>query len=300
MRGNQNTQNMRTAEKQNNNTSENTVNEHQASVGMPQATPKAVTVLGDTLERKDGGWYWKDGVKEEKVHDLTTADLFNFRMASSDVIEVPQFKVQMHPELGWAASRGYELTFSRDGLANSEFLLRFPERRAERIMAYLVPKTEWDLRMARVIGVSYNNSDIPALSEKARALGYEWPASLAKPPAKSETQPSSNDPAEPLTRGELYLIADVLNGIDRMLVVDEGAWRLYTDSAQPLVGELADAMAEDRLDQKWDVEYNTVIRKVRRLSPMQRRHLILGMAEFWNRADDGAEKVLDRLRLEFN
>jgi hypothetical protein len=286
---------MRIQEKQNEN-SNSTVTEPQAQAGVAQAAPESIAVFGGTLERKDGGWYWKDGIREAKVSDLTAAELFNFRMASADVVEFPQFKVGLHPELAWVPAGGYQLTPSRDGSANSEFLCRFPERRSEMIMAYLVPKTEWDQQMARVIGVSYNNSEIPALSEKSRALGYEWPAA----PAKSETQPSSDDPAEPLTRGELYLIADVLNGVNRMLVVDEGAWPLYTDSAQHLVAELADAMAGDRLDQKWDVEYNTVICKVRRLSPMQRRHLMLGMAEFWNRADDGAEKVLDRLRLEFN
>ncbi len=286
---------MRTAEKQNN-TGNNTVSKPQNQAGMAQAAPEGVAVFGGTLERKDDGWYWRDGVREDKVRDFTAGELYNFRMASSDVIEVPQFKVDLHPELAWVPAGGYELTLSRDGSANSEFLCRFPERRSEMIMAYLAPKTEWDQQMARVIGVSYNDSDIPALSEKARALGYEWPAS----PAKSENQPSSDDPAEPLTKGELGLIADVLNGIDHMLVMDEDTWPRYTNSANYLVAQVADAMAGDRLDQKWDVEYNTVLGKVRRLSPMQLRRLMLGMAEFWNRADDGAEKVFDRLRLEFN
>jgi len=216
------------------------------------------------------------------------------------VIEVPRFKVDLHPELTWVTDGGHKMTLSRDGSANSEFLCRFPERRSEMIMAYLVPKTEWDQQMARVIGVSYNDSDIPALSEKARALGYEWPASPATAAPESENQPSSDDPAEPLTKGELGLIADVLNGIDHMLVMDEDTWPRYTNSANCLVAQVADAMAGDRLDQKWDVEYNTVLGKVRRLSPMQLRRLMLGMAEFWNRTDDEAEKVFDRLRLEFN
>ena len=228
---------MRTAEKQNN-TSNNTVTEPQNQTGVAQAAPESIAVFGGTLKRKDGGWYWKDGIREAKVSDLAAADLFNFRMASADVVEVPQFKAELHPEVAWVPAGGYGLTPSRDGSANSEFLFRFPERRSEMIMAYLVPRTEWDQQMARVIGVSYNHSDIPALREKARALGYEWPASPATPPAESETQPSSDDPADPLTRGELYLIADVLNGINRMIEVDEGAWSLYTDSAQPLVGEV--------------------------------------------------------------
>lgn len=290
---------MRTAEKQNN-TSSNTVTEPKNQAGVAQPAPEGIAVFGGTLERKDGGWYWKNGIREAKVSDLAAADLFNLRMASANVVEVPQFKVELHPELAWVPAGGYGMRQSRDGSANSELLCRFPERRSEMIMAYLVPKTEWDQQMARVIGVSYNDSDIPALSEKARALGYEWPASPARPPAESETRPSSDDPAEPLARGELCLIADVLNGINHMLVMDEATWPRYTDSAHYLVAQVADAMAGDRLDQKWDVEYNAVIRKVQRLSPLQRRHLILGIAEFWNRTDDGAEKVLDRLRLEFN
>ena len=39
------------------------------------------------------------------------------------------------------------MTLSRDGSAHSEFLYRFPERRPEMIMAYLVPKTECEKRV---------------------------------------------------------------------------------------------------------------------------------------------------------
>jgi hypothetical protein len=262
------------------------------------------TVFGGTLTRKQDNWYWPDGTKEPKVSDFTVADRFNFRMASEDAIEVPEFKAESHPELAWVKDGGYETVESRDGSANQEFLVRFPERRLQPILAYLVPRRDWDKHTSAIVGVSYAEQDVPILAGKARSFGWEW----ATTPARAESPaPPADGETEPFSRSELMLVADVLNGINSVLVMDEHAWGCYTGSDDPavvnnrLAWEVGDAMAADRLDQKWGVEFNGLCRKLTALHPMGRRLLILGVAEFWNRAEDAkADEVFDRLLRELN
>jgi hypothetical protein len=262
------------------------------------------TVFGGTLTRQRDGWYWPDGTKEPNVSDVTVADRFNFRLSSEDVIEVPEFKTERHPELAWVKDGGYETVESRDGSANQEFLVRFPERRLEPILAYLVPRVDWHKHTAAIVGASYAEQDVPILAERARGFGWEWPATPAR--AKSPAPPAAGE-TEPFSRNELMLVAEVLSGINSLLVMNEHAWRSYTGSDDPavvnnrLAWEVSDAMAADRLDQKWGVEFNGLRRKLTALHPMGRRLLMLGVAEFWNRAgDEKADEVFDRLLRELN
>ena len=145
------------------------------------------TVFGGTLTRQQDGWYWPDGTKESNVSDVTVADRFNFRLSSEDVIEVPEFKTERHPELALVKDGGYETVESRDGSANQEFLVRFPERRLEPILAYLVPRVDWHKHTTAIVGVSYAEQDVPILAERARSFGWEWPSTPAR--AKSPAPP---------------------------------------------------------------------------------------------------------------
>ena len=264
---------------------------------MKNTATQLGSAFGGTLIRQEDGWFWSDGTREPNVFDRTWNDHFNFSMAAKDAVAVPQFKVQECQELAWVRDGGYGLAENRDGSVGMEFLRRFPERQSEPILSYLVPLSDWEKHTAAIIGVSYSMKDMPKLAEKARSQGYSgpFPAASAKAPAKTKLKVP-----EPFTKNELLLVADVLNGINTLLVMDAYAWPSYTRSGGDLACDVGEAIGADRLDLKWGVDGASLCNKLKALHPVNCRRLMLGMAEFWNRRDKKARAVFDRLVQELN
>lgn len=209
--------------------------------------------------------------------DLTLGQAFNFACRGRDFIEVPVFKTEQESGLEWVAKRGYELSDSGDPMWIHEFLRRFPKRRKERVMSYLVPCHDWDKAKMTVVGATFAEADEPYLSQKVRSLGGTWPHQ-PRSTVERYAAPVENIPLEV---NELKLLAHVLNGLNNTLVGDPHAWNSYTGSAR-LLTEVRDGMFLRRMDLEHEVDGNRLLKKLEVLSAAGRRALVLGMAFFWD------------------
>ena len=270
---------------------------------MKPTANDVLTAFNRTLTRLENGWHWPDGSKEDKVSDHTFDKLHDFGIRSNKVVEVPVFEAESDPTLAWVGGNGYPKDRTTEVSVVWKFLMRFPEKRKEPVSAYLVPITDWENRASTVTGCRFHAKDIPYLAAKTKTFGYEWPA-----PSQPQLNPAAQrELQKPFTRQELKLVADALNGIHRQLVMDDSLWGTYTASVDDtqtntnLASDIGEAMAGDRLDLKWDVEFNELINKLKVLMASERRILLLGMVEFWNRRnDDNLESLFDRLLAELN
>jgi hypothetical protein len=267
-----------------------------AVTGSEAANAEIIAFKG-TLQRHQAGWRWKDGTDEPRVKEVTLDEFFNFTMRDGCFVEVPVFKSEMHPALSWAKTGRYAVAHSTDPGCVHEYLALFPQRRKERIAAFLIPLSDWKERASAILGVRFAAADIPCLAAKARTLGYDWPATSS--PAQAH-EPNPLELSKPLVLNELNLMADALNGINHQLIMDDHAWDDYTTGSVLLLG-VRDAMFLDRLDLKWEVDAIGLLKKLETLPSPVRRLLILGIAEFWNRCGDReADAVFGRLADELN
>lgn len=93
---------------------------------------------------------------------------------------------------------------------------------------------------------------------------------------------SRADLARVLTRPEICLVLDALNGI----LHDEHGYRF-------LWAEVADAIRLNALDQKWKVEDpDDLVRRLRALSPGHTMALVDAAEQFWRRCDEDTDAVL--------
>lgn len=84
---------------------------------------------------------------------------------------------------------------------------------------------------------------------------------------------------ELLTDGETMLIVDVLNGVAFM-----DTFGIYL-----VAHEVADGIALDRLDQKWEVDKQQLMTKLARLNDAQHLALVDSVTLWWNRVSKGEQ-----------
>lgn len=93
----------------------------------------------------------------------------------------------------------------------------------------------------------------------------------------------------PLTQEEACLLVDALNGA-----------KFTADTARLLYAEIEDACRLDHLDQKWQVDGQALVQKLRQLTDTQALALIDAAERFWNAPDVGQRNVREAVREYFN
>jgi hypothetical protein len=100
-----------------------------------------------------------------------------------------------------------------------------------------------------------------------------------------------------LTQNEKLLIADALNGCSIVLEVDhpELGPTLTPSWSSRLALEVYDAIRISRLDQKWDVDGESLLQKLTELGQADCELLLRRIAEVWRRNDENFEHDLEAL-----
>lgn len=142
------------------------------------------TTLGGTLERREDGWYWKDGTKEPRVRDMRLRDLApNFRCINrggKTMVEVPH---------DWTNERHWpNRQIDKDVLAGMRELLQHRSAEAGEVFAeglaellddhrlskpgWLVPIEAWDAVMNEHCGCWWDMREQDDILARAKTLGY--------------------------------------------------------------------------------------------------------------------------------
>lgn len=143
------------------------------------------TALGGTLERRDDGWNWRDGIREPRVRDMLLNELTpNFRCtqhAGGTHVEIPHdwdaLKYwpagQQDPD---AANAIRELVQSSAAIEAPSYAEGLAEMLDDHRLAkhgWLVPIEQWDAVMRELIGCWWEKRDEEEILARARALGWE-------------------------------------------------------------------------------------------------------------------------------
>lgn len=120
--------------------------------------------LNGTLERREDGWYWRDGTKEPRVRDMLLNRLApNFRCKTRGhlaYVEVPR---------DWQAAKYWP-----DGIQAPAALQAIRKLlRSSAKEGRLIPKSQWDAAMCKHCGCWWDAKDQDDIFARARALG--WP-----------------------------------------------------------------------------------------------------------------------------
>lgn len=143
------------------------------------------TALGGTLERRDDGWYWSDGIREPRATDMLLSHLApNFRcmtIRDQTHVEVPHDwtadKYWPQRRIDPDVARGIrELLQSRatvhapiyaEGLAEALDDHRLTKH------GWHVPIESWDVVMREHAGCWWDRAEEEAILSKARELGWK-------------------------------------------------------------------------------------------------------------------------------
>ncbi len=89
------------------------------------------------------------------------------------------------------------------------------------------------------------------------------------------------------TREEMHLILDVLNGACIFTTSMQGGIRLWINS----IGmEVSDGISLDKLDEKWGVDRNAIIKKIENTDRVERLAILDFAARFWRNPSDDLDE----------
>ncbi len=286
---------------------ESTDGEHPPVPSTIQASP----AFDGLLARRPEGWFWPDGTKEDRVWDVPLGEDYRGLPIYGNALHLPQYLADADPRLQWACQGDYPTTSCQDGQVNLDFLRRFPHRREEDIVVYMIPRAVWDKFASQAVRARCHEDDIPKLQVIATRFGYHAPepdihtsTEAAVLPAEPEDSVvAAPEDLGPLTRSEICAIFHALSGHDYGLCFGSHNWSLLAgDGTGPgacFIGPLCGDIAGDRLDLHWGIDLHLLRRKLRRLSADYIRLIALGAAAFWLDGGSG-EGVIDGVLAYFD
>lgn len=143
------------------------------------------TTLGGALERRAGGWYWRDGTREPRVRDMLLNELApNFRCTNrggSTYVEIPHDwdaakywpGQRQDPDAAHAVRELLQSPAAERAAIYAEGLAELLDDHRLAKHGWLVPIEQWDAVMLEPVGCWWDKSEEDDILARARALGWE-------------------------------------------------------------------------------------------------------------------------------
>lgn len=285
-----------------NNTNNKNVNANDGDQPITSAAPRKalVAIFSGALIRYPDGWYWKDGEPAPKVFDELREQRYDFAVQRvpgvGRCVAVPQFEVENSHELAWVAEGKYQVGLCDHATSLWRYREQYPGKPTRSVMTFLVPLADWRNWGKEIVGACWIASLEEQIIQKARSLGVRL--EKVPPPAVPPARKTSKTASESLRLADIQLIADAMNGVNMILRFNPEESD-FGDCC--LIPNVMDAIALDRLDEKWAVDGKALVEKLQDMPLEARRILVFGIAEFWDRVSDEVEDpdlVLERLVLQ--